>query len=453
MDIIYLIFSQAIGVVLGILKSIVLPMILSVSDFGYWQIYLLYVGYLGVLAVGFNDGLLLKYGKYDYEDLLNKKLGANIFLFMIFQFLLTILLFIIIYFFIEESKRMLFILISINIPLVGLNGVFLALFQSTNQIKKYSYFSIIDKLLMIITIIVIVTLDYKSVLFIIVVDIIARFVSVTLMFREFKSFFYKPENIFSVLNIKELFGNVKSGFYILISNLIAMLLIGYSLFLVERSMNLINYSIYSLGISTTNILLLFIAAVSVFIFPRLSRVPSYEINKKLINIEKMTLYSSILLINVYFFVHQIILVFLEKYSSLLEFLPFIFLSIIVQIKYNVLLVPYCKIIRKEKMIFKVNSLMLVFNIFFITISVTLLKSLLITSIFIFTTFFLRNIFLEKFIMNSNIHNKAYLFYYVLFLFSIYFTGNILCSLIVYSSVSITFLLWNSKKIKTLLKEI
>ncbi|WP_209548468.1 MULTISPECIES: oligosaccharide flippase family protein [unclassified Exiguobacterium] len=458
MDILYLIFSQAIGVVLGILKSIVLPMILSVSEFGYWQIYLLYVGYLGVLSLGFNDGLLLKYGKYDQKKLKNKNLGSIILLFLSLQILIFITLVSFIYFLDDGAKKNLFFLISFNIPLVGLNGVFLALFQSTNQIKKYSYFSIIDKILMIITILGMLTLDYTNVLSIIIIDIITRFISVILMFWEFKIFFYKPFKVFSRNNFLELFDNVKAGFYVLMSNLIAMLLIGYSLFLIERSMKLTSYSVYSLGISTTNILLLFIVAASVFIFPRLSRLSLEELDYKVSSIKNLSIYLSTFIIIIYFIIHQIILIFLDQYILLLDFLPFIFLSVVVQFEYNVVLIPYCKVIRKEKMIFLVNSIMLVFNVFITTISVIYFKSLLLTSICIYITFLLRN-FLLKFLLYKLVTKRKqnfsiiYIFSQIIFLFSIYMFSNFVYATTIYILFLVSIYLINRKNIIMLIKEI
>ncbi len=458
MDILYLIFSQAIGVVLGILKSIVLPMILSVSEFGYWQIYLLYVGYLGVLSLGFNDGLLLKYGKYDQKKLKNKNLGSVILLFLSLQIVIFITLVSFIYFLDDGPKKNLFFLISFNIPLVGLNGVFLALFQSTNQIKKYSYFSIIDKILMIITILGMLTLDYTNVLSIIIIDIITRFISVILMFWEFKIFFFKPFKVFSRNNFLELFDNVKAGFYVLMSNLIAMLLIGYSLFLIERSMKLTSYSVYSLGISTTNILLLFIVAASVFIFPRLSRLSLEELDYKVNSIKNLSIYLSTFIMIIYFIIHQIILIFLEQYILLLDFLPFIFLSVVVQFEYNVVLIPYCKVIRKEKMIFLVNSIMLVFNVLITTISVIYFKSLLLTSICIYITFLLRNSLLEFLLYKLVTKRKQnisiiYIFSQIIFLFSIYMFSNFVYATTIYILFLISIYLINRKNIIMLIKEI
>ncbi|MGN7851925.1 oligosaccharide flippase family protein [Exiguobacterium sp. 22311] len=449
MEIFYLIFSQLIGVCLGILKSIVLPAILTVKDFGYWQIYLLYVGYLGVLSVGFNDGILIKYGKNNYTDLLKKNIGSTILLFLIFQILISIFFLIGAIFFSDGLKRDIFFMIAFNIPLVGLNGVFLSLFQSTNQIKKYSYFTIIDKVLMIVTIISIFFLNDIQVLTIIIADTVTRLIAIILMAINFKALFKTSVKVFSKVSFIEIIDNIKIGFYILISNLIAMLLIGYSLFLIERFMPLINYSIYALGISTTNILLLFISAVSVFIFPNISRIPEKKLNFKMKNMKELNIYISLSVIPLYFVIHQIIQMFLKDYILVLDFLPFIFLAIVVQIEYNMILVPYSKVIRKEKKIFLVNLITLSINIIFTTCSVIILDSLLLTSIIIYLSFIMRNYLLEYWLFGSTkIKSKVnllYIFSQFLFLFNIYVWDHLSYSIFIYF-VFMFFVLLRKRKL-------
>ena len=46
-----------------------LPKIISVEQYGYWQVYLFYSTYVGILHLGLNDGIYLRYGGEEYNDL------------------------------------------------------------------------------------------------------------------------------------------------------------------------------------------------------------------------------------------------------------------------------------------------------------------------------------------------------------------------------------------------
>ena len=66
---IYVIAAQSISLILGIARTLLLPVLLGITNFGYWQVYLLYMSYVGIFALGFNDGIYLKYGNYEYDEL------------------------------------------------------------------------------------------------------------------------------------------------------------------------------------------------------------------------------------------------------------------------------------------------------------------------------------------------------------------------------------------------
>ena len=67
------IFTVSIGNVAYLISSIllgfVLPMLLSVDDYGYYKLYTLYFSYSGLLHFGFIDGILLVFAGKDYEEL------------------------------------------------------------------------------------------------------------------------------------------------------------------------------------------------------------------------------------------------------------------------------------------------------------------------------------------------------------------------------------------------
>ncbi len=55
-------FSQLVSVGFGFLMSLYIPKFIGIEEFSYWQLFLFYAGYTGVLQLGLNDGLYLRYG-------------------------------------------------------------------------------------------------------------------------------------------------------------------------------------------------------------------------------------------------------------------------------------------------------------------------------------------------------------------------------------------------------
>ena len=60
---------QIVSLAVGFVLNLVVPKFIDEYQYSYWQTYLLYVGYVGVLHFGLLDGLVLRYSQYDYEEI------------------------------------------------------------------------------------------------------------------------------------------------------------------------------------------------------------------------------------------------------------------------------------------------------------------------------------------------------------------------------------------------
>ena len=63
------VIAQIISLAVSFLLNLVIPKFIDEYAYSYWQMYVLYVGYVGVLHFGLLDGLVLRYGAYDYDEL------------------------------------------------------------------------------------------------------------------------------------------------------------------------------------------------------------------------------------------------------------------------------------------------------------------------------------------------------------------------------------------------
>ena len=62
----YAIFSNLLSMLISALVVLVLPKVVGVASYGYWQLYLFYVSYVGFFHLGWIDGIYLKYGGQHY---------------------------------------------------------------------------------------------------------------------------------------------------------------------------------------------------------------------------------------------------------------------------------------------------------------------------------------------------------------------------------------------------
>ena len=68
-DVLIYSFGQAVLLIFGFIQSLIIPKYLSTTDYGYWQLFLLYTTYIGILHLGFLDGILVRWAGKDFEVL------------------------------------------------------------------------------------------------------------------------------------------------------------------------------------------------------------------------------------------------------------------------------------------------------------------------------------------------------------------------------------------------
>ncbi len=83
----YVVSSNLTSTLISILIVLIVPKVLGVSEYGYWQMYLLYASYTGFLQLGWCDGVYLKYGGREYNQL-NKALMKSQFIYVTLMYIL-----------------------------------------------------------------------------------------------------------------------------------------------------------------------------------------------------------------------------------------------------------------------------------------------------------------------------------------------------------------------------
>ena len=373
---IYVVAAQSISLLLGITRTLILPIMLGITNFGYWQVYMLYLSYVGIFALGYNDGIYLRYGKYEYDELPKNTFGPSIRLFVVFQLAIMFLAIAVISWEPDPSKQISILWASINIPIAGLTGVLIYVLQITNQLKKYSFYTILDKVIVLITIIAFLLLRLDNFLGLIIVDTFARIFVLGLMINSCREIIF-GKGISYKYALKEISVNVSVGIRLMLANFAGMLMFGIGKFLVERTASVEQYGIYSFAISTMNLVLVLITAIGLVIYPTLNRLDKNNYPKyfdKLNNVLAITVFG---LLTVIFPLRLFILRFMVDFISIYDYLSLIFAMIFVQSKMQILINPYYKLLRKETMMLRANLVgvvvvgILVTPLYILTQSVTM----------------------------------------------------------------------------------
>lgn len=436
----YVFFSQILVLIFGIINALVIPVILSVRDFGYWQIYMFYSSYVGIFALGFNDGIYLRYGSYEYTELPYKRLRTTIRLHIIILIIFSALVYFYSWFIEDTNKQFVLWIVCLNIIVLGINGVFIYVLQITNKMKQYSFFSILPKLILMLALILYLLFKINRFEYFIIIDLIAKIIVVAGMILSCKELWF-GKNCNIKVAVDEYRENVTVGVQLMLAQFMGMLVLGISRFIVEWLGNIEDFAYYSFGVTVTNLILVLITSISLLAYPTLKRL---EVSSYPRYFEKINSFLRVLNLFIpffYFMAALFILLIMPKYESVLIYLNLLFAVIMFQAKMQLLNNTFYKALRKETAMMKSNLSSVLFFLILVTILYAINKNIwsiaLCTLITMAWRCFSSEIYLRK-VMNQPLSYKGIMsemLYIVVFVMA----TNIL-SLVISSTIYGLFLL-------------
>ena len=140
-------FSNIIKLISGILVGLLLPRILGVTDYGFYKTFTLYTSYVGLLMLGICDGIYLKYGGYEYEELPKEKFLLYTRFFCLMEAILSGILITVSIFLLKNDFKYIFLCVSIYLLLTNITGYFQIVSQITSRFSELSFRNFIQSLL------------------------------------------------------------------------------------------------------------------------------------------------------------------------------------------------------------------------------------------------------------------------------------------------------------------
>lgn len=299
--------ANMINVCFSLLTNFLLPKYLSVESYASIKTFQLYTSYVGLLHLGYIDGMYLKYGGKELGREVDKDFALNLSTMKIFQIFLTIVILVVS----VVSKDWIVILFSLSVLPQNMTNYFKYLYQATGEFPTYgrlvnlttiSSFSINMFLLFILksdTFLVYIS-SYVCVYYLI-------WIILEIQFR--KKHEVKKSEIFS---FKELISNIKNGFLLTLGNLASMLLTSMDRWFVKFLLYTIDFAQYSFAVSVEGFLNLAITPLTTTLYNFFCR--EKDENKHRILLRHIWVFATILPIAA-FPVKFIIETFLDKYTG------------------------------------------------------------------------------------------------------------------------------------------
>lgn len=388
------ILSNFLVLSVSILTNIIVPRYLGLSEFSYWQLYAFYTSYIAIFHLGWLDGLYLRYAGMELNELAREKLGNQfLFLFGVECFFSASILLVGWALHLQGPRWDVLVFITAALIIINLFGFFLTLFQTTNQIKFYAIAVRYERIFYSILLIAYLISGGRSFKTLILFDLFAKLVVLVILIVKFK--FLLNRSSMATKTVIQTFGETAViGVPLVLANLVSGLIIGVPRFLLNISWSIEVFGKFSFTISILNMFMLFLNSIGIVIFPLVKKVTSQNLATLYRLIRKFLTPVSFFCLLFYFPAKFILNLWLPKYADSLFFLGILLPIIIFEARVTLLINPFLKSMRKEKLILKANSIGLLVSIIASYLAVVIWHNLILVNVVLVVAIVIRTLYLE-----------------------------------------------------------
>lgn len=440
------------SMLISVLMIIFMPKFLEVQDYSIWQLYIFYSSYLGFFHFGWLDGIYLRYGGYEFEQLDKLKFSNQLYSLFLFEVIITVILLSYIYFELADLlQKEILIFVSLLLLPVILYTFSSFILQITNRIKEYAKLILFERLTFVFVVVLYLVCGFRSYIGLFYIDLFGKILAMLFGIYLIKGILVFNFTKFTVI-IAEICENVNVGSKLLFANIASMLILGIIRFGISQYWNVVTFGKISFALSIANFLMVFINAVSVVLFPALKRVADNELK---IVYQKIDIVLTVILLGalaLYYPLKYILNWWLPQYADSLMYVSILVPICFFESKVVLLINTYLKALRQEALLLKVNFVTVALSALLTYFCVVYLHNLQFTVFSILVLFLFKysisKYFLMKKLQISDSFSELVLIFAFVAINSLQF--NLFYSFSSYLFLFVMYLLFSKAKIKNCL---
>lgn len=350
----YTLVANLLATLVSTLITFVLPKLLGVTAYSYFQLYLFYFGYVGILHFGWADGVFLRYGGQYYEELDKPSFHTQLRQYGLFQVMVSCVLLIgVVLLAPGPEKSLVFGCTCVAAVFMNVYVLLQYILQATGRIREYATLVIAEKTVYAVLVFAFLLFGARDFLPYITASMIGVVAAVALGFYHCRDILLAKPVPWKEAE-KESRKNLSVGIKLMLANLASQLIIGIVGQAIEIRWGVEQFGVVSLSLSISNMLMLLINAVSVVLFPMLRRMERERLVPMYKQLRSMLMIPLFCVLVLYYPGKLLLSFWLPQYAEGLNYLGILFPICIFESKMSMLINTYLKALRKEKLIMWVN---------------------------------------------------------------------------------------------------
>lgn len=374
-NIYYSFSANLLSLSISLMTFLIVPKMISVTDYGAWQLYNFYLGFIGIFHFGWLDGIYLRYAGNTYKQLDKRLLAGQYYALALLELIVGLSSFCLAINFAatEYTKNALLIVSIVGIFMI-LTTFTSFILQITNRIKEYAQLLSYENILFFALTMGYILLGFENYLGLLLISLLTRFLSFLFSLYLMKEVVFSKVGSFATI-IKEAATNINVGSKLMLANIASFLLLGIIRYGISQEWDIDTFGKVSLVLSISNFLLAFITSASVVLFPLIKRLNQEQlpsIYTFLRNGLSLILFGFLIF---YYPLKTILFMWLPQYAESLQYMSVLFPVCLFESKISLLVNTYLKSLRQEKLMLKINWLAVCVSLLLTFLSVYCLHDL------------------------------------------------------------------------------
>lgn len=359
------------------LATFLIPKLLgqNIEQYGFYQLYLFYAGFIGFFHLGICDGIYLREGGKQYTKLDKKIQSSQFWLMSFFETLVSCLILIIaLYKSGNFDNKIVFSVLALSVFIYLPRTFLVYILQATNRIKEYSFIIILGRSAFLLLLIIAFYIKELSFRYFIYCELLCQTIELCVSVVICHDIvFTKPVPLKK--GLYEAFENIKVGINLLAANIASLLIIGIVRFGIQQKWDIATFGIVSFSLSVSNLILVLVNAVALVLYPSLRTLDPDRLVGLYSKIRNCLMIPMMGFLLFYYPLVLILQAWLPQYTESYQYLSILFPLCIFSSKMNMLVLTYLKVYRKERTILKAYILGIVVSIVTTTFSVVVFGSI------------------------------------------------------------------------------
>lgn len=352
-DILVAVGVQGLAFLVSAVSAFIVPKVMPVESFGYWQLFLFYVGYLGYLQGGLSDGAYLRYGGILRKDIGSTGASAHFWVLLVGQLLIGVCLLVAGLLSLGLGRGEVFVALGIMLPAFSAKRFLGYIFQAMGETRRFSLSLFVSSVAFALPLLALVVSHVRQPVPYLVAYVAAEYVGVAYCLAYARGVIVAPPNHLR-LALSDAWSSIKVGIRLLVATSAGALILGVSRIVIDARWNIATFAQVSLAVTFVGFVVTLMAQVSLVLYPALRMTSEASRVAALLNIRTIAIALLPLGYLIYYPAALILLAWLPGYAqgirAAILLMPMCVFDGLMQVLYG----TYFKVVRRERSLMYVN---------------------------------------------------------------------------------------------------